>query len=118
MSDVKQSRQYIMRKQWCDACLSVGIPALSLDTSAQIFAILLEWGNNEAFVLSGHFLADSEYIQTRYRVSGGETPDPDFAEALRYWVYRLRSDAIHKDGQIRPPEWATELMQQMYEIKI
>lgn len=100
-----------LRQQWNDACLLLGIPALTTSTSAKLMAILLHFGNNEAFVLSPHFRADCDYIQKRYHVSGGEVPDQEFAEELRHYDKQL------KDSN-KPPQWAVDLVKGMYNINI
>lgn len=100
-----------LRQQWNDACLSLGIPALTTATSAKIMAILLHYGNNEAFVLSPHFRADCDYIQKRYHVNGGEVPERDFAKELQYYDKQLKTSN-------KPPKWAVELVKGMYNINI
>ncbi len=74
-------------------------------------AILMHFGNNEALVLSANFRADCKYIKIRYHLRGGEVPDPEFAEAFKHVEKELR-------GLDQPPEWATKLMMEMYNIKI
>lgn len=100
-----------LRKQWNDACLSIGIPALTLDTSARIMAVLMHFGNNEAFALSPHFRADIEYVQERYHIRGGEVPDADFVEAFKPY-----DDELHDADE--PPAWAKRLIKEMYNINI
>lgn len=100
-----------LRKQWNDACLSIGLPALTTPTAAKIMCILMHYGNNEAFVLSPHFRADCEYIQKRYGIMGGETPDEEFV---------MEFQEVDKElGQHdTPPQWAKDLMKKMYSIEI
>ena len=100
-----------MRKLWNEACLQTGLPALTLATSAKLMAILMHFGNNEALVLSANFRADCKYIKIRYHLRGGEAPDPEFAEAFKPVEKELR-------GLDQPPEWATKMMMEMYNIKI
>lgn len=100
-----------LRQQWNEACLSLGLPALTLPTCAKLMAVLLHFGNNEAFVLSPHFRADCDYIQKRYRLNGGESPDPDFAEELRHYSQQIENEA-------EPPQWAKKLFKDMYNINI
>ena len=100
-----------MRKLWNEACLQTGLPALTLATSAKLMAILMHFGNNEALVLSANFRADCKYIKIRYHLRGGEVPDPEFVEAFKPVEKELR-------GLDQPPEWATKLMMEMYNIKI
>ena len=100
-----------LRQQWNEACLQVGIPALTLPTCARIMAILYHYGNNEALVLSPHFRADCDYIQKRYHIDGGETPDADFVKELQEVNEQL-------EGKPEPPQWAVDLMKGMYNIQI
>lgn len=100
-----------LRKQWNEACLQTGIPALTLSTCARIMAILYHYGNNEAMVLSPHFRADCEYVQKKYHLQGGETPDLDFVEEY------AEVNALLEDCD-KPPQWATDLMKSMYDIEI
>lgn len=100
-----------LREQWNEACLQTGLPALTLATSAKLMAILMHFGNNEALVLSANFRADCKYIKIRYHLRGGEVPDPEFAEAFKLVEKELRD-------LDQPPEWATKLMMEMYNIKI
>ena len=100
-----------LRQQWNEACLQTGIPALTLATSARLMAILMHYGNNEALVLSPNFRADCEYIQKRYHIEGGESPDKEFLEAFRPIEKELRD-------LDKPPGWAVKLMMEMYNIKI
>ena len=76
-------------KQWNEAMLEVSIPAIQEDTCAQIFAVIYVHGNNEAFISNERLFADIEYIQKRFRVSGGEVPDTDFASLVRKYVREL-----------------------------
>lgn len=100
-----------LRQQWNEACLKIGIPALTLHTCARIAAILMHYGNNEAMVLSPHFRADCDYIQQRYHVQGGESPDIEFVAELQEVNREL-------EGQAEPPQWAKTLMKEMYNIEI
>lgn len=100
-----------LRQQWNEACLQVGLPALTLATSAKLMSILYHYGNNEALVLSPHFRADCEYIQKRFHIDGGETPDLDFVEEYAEVNALL-------EGCDNPPQWAKDLMKGMYNIDI
>lgn len=44
-----------LRKQWNEACLSVGIDSISPSKAAKIMAVLMHLGNNEAMVMNQHF---------------------------------------------------------------
>lgn len=109
-----------------EALYSVGIPAISLDTSARIYAVLYVHGNREEFVLNDNFVADIRYIQKRYHISGGEIPDADFALALRKYIKILEEYEIeHKNDIVegclfgtKIPSWAVELIKDRYDIKL
>lgn len=114
-----------LRKQWNDACLSIGVPALTTDTSARIMAVLMVHGNNEAFTHNTHFIADAEYIQKKFQLYGTGRPPADFAELLRKYVAELEEyNELHKneaEGCIfsdAKPEWAVKLFKDMYNINI
>lgn len=100
-----------LRKQWNEACLQLGIPALTTKTSAKIMAILMHYGNNEAMTHSPHFIADCEYISKRYRISGGDVPDLEFVAEFQEIEQELRRLDT-------PPQWAIKLMKEMYNITI
>lgn len=100
-----------LRKKWNDMCLQLGIPSLSVDTSARLMAILMHFGNNESFVLSPNFRADCEYIQKRYHINGGETPSVDFVANLQFYSKQVENLA-------EPPLWAKKLFKDMYDINI
>lgn len=109
-----------------EALLSVGIPAISLDTSARIYAVLYVHGNREEFVLNGNFVADVEYIQKKYHISGGETPCADFVFALRKYIKNLEEyERTHQDDKVegclfnpKIPLWVKELFKSRYDIKL
>lgn len=106
-----------LRKIWNKTCLNAGIPSISLDRAALTCAVLLEYGNNEAFTLNDKFLTDVDYIQKRYRIFGSETPDAEFAEALQEYVAKIQ-EFEKKNGQDKRPEWAEKYFMDMYNIKI
>lgn len=100
-----------LRQQWNDMCLQLGIPSLTIATCAQLMAILMHFGNNEAFVLSPHFRADCDYIQKRFLINGGETPDPDFIAEFQFYSEQV-------ENLTEPPQWAKKLFKDMYNINI
>lgn len=103
-----------LRKQWNEACLQFGIESISVQKAAKIMAVLMILGNNEAMVMNQHFIADCEYIQKRFHINGGETPDRCFAEYLKEYVADLKE--ADRKGFI--PQWAEKLFMQDYEIKL
>lgn len=98
-----------LQEQTIAAFESVGLPYMTLHTAAKIMAVLYKYGNNEQMVLNKKFTLDCEYIQRRFHIQGGETPDADFAEALKEYVSQC-GDEI--------PQWATELFKDRYNIKL
>lgn len=106
-----------LRKTWNETCLNAGIPSISLDKAALMCAVLLEYGNNEAFTLNDKFLADIDYIQKKYRIFGAETPDAEFADALKEHVIKIQ-EFEKKNGHDKRPEWAQKYFIEMYNIQI
>lgn len=109
------------------SCLSAGIPALRMDTCARILSVLYVHGNNEQFVLNKTFLSDIKYIQERFKISGGETPDAAFSTLLKRYVSELESyEDVHKNDataretvfKTHVPEWAVSLFKSRYGIKL
>ena len=103
-----------LRIQWNEACLQTGLESISVQKSAKIMAVLMVLGNNEAMVLNPHFVADVLYIQEKFHLRGGETPDGLFAEYLKEYV----ADLQEADRQGFIPQWAEKLFMQDYEIKL
>lgn len=103
-----------LRKQWNDACLSVGINSISPQKSAKIMAVLMHLGNNEAMVMNQHFIADVYYIQQRYKLQGGEVPDAEFVEYFKVYEQELKKTL---DNNIIP-QWAEKLFKEDYDIKL
>lgn len=114
-----------MRDDWNMTCLAAGIPAITSDTCARLMAVLYVHGNNELMTHHKGFLADVRYIQLRYHLHGGGTPDADFVELLKEYVSELEnadnkpidsdSDALfHRNI----PSWAKELYNRRYGIKL
>ena len=107
-----------LRHQWNEACLQLGLPSLTIDTSAKIMAVLYQYGNNEAMVFNYHFVADCEYIQKRFHIQGGETPDAEFVVKYNKWLSDiLEYEKSHPDTDDIVP-WAVKLFKDMYDIKL
>lgn len=88
-------------KEWNEACLSTGIPAISTDTAARIFAVLYVHGNNEAFCLEPKFLADVDYIRKRFKILEAVTPTEDtfeFRGMLKSYIEELEDVARGTGG--------------------
>ena len=74
------------------------------------------YGNNEHMVLNNHFVADCDYIQKRWHIQGGETPDVDFIVKFQYWHKEIMDyEKEHADGIV---PWAVKLFSEMYNIKL
>lgn len=120
-----------LKDLWNNACLAADIPAISIDTCARILAVVYVHGNNESFVCNHSFISDVKYIQTRFGISGGETPNADFSVVLRQYIKELEDYELeHKDDEIKSkskneavfkshiPQWAVNLFQERYNIKL
>lgn len=115
-----------LRNKWNDACLSLGIPSLTKDTCARIMAVLFVHGNNEAFVLNNHFVADAKYIQERFCLYGTGIPtDFEFINLLKGYIKELDEYNETNKNKVEgclfsdaKPEWAIKLFKEMYNIKI
>lgn len=121
-------KETLLKELWNEACLSAGIPAISTDTCARIFAVIYVHGNNEAFVFNKSFLADVEYIKNRFHIHGSESPNTSFSILLKKYVGELEAyieahkDEKPSDGGVlfksHVPKWAVDLFKNRYGIKI
>ena len=116
-----------LKKQWNEACLAAGIPAISEDTAATILATVYLYGNNEAMVMTPLFVEDLRYIMARYKIEGGETPDAGFSVLLKERIGELEEyDAAHQDdpdpsGAVfrrHIPQYVRDLFMGRYGIKL
>lgn len=106
--------------------LSAGLDIVPLDTAARVMAILCVWGNNENFVYSPKFNAEREYIQKRYHLEGGESPDIEFANTLRFYIKELEdyrdyhpvdwANGGHSTDCA--PKWANDILMKRYGFKL
>lgn len=114
------------RQKMISTCLSAGIPWMTRDTSARVFAVLYVHGNNEYMTHCEAFLQDCKYIQERFNILGGETPDADFASLLQEYIKELEDyEETHKEERTTSgvferhiPEWAKTLFMDRYGIKL
>lgn len=123
-TEVSSPQWELMYKGWLDACLQFDLPAISTDTAARIMAVLLEYGNNEGFTYSTRFLAEMNYIQTRFGLNGGEIPDADFIRHFQKYEAELKDHQASNrqktgvDGASSiAPEWVPRLLKERYSIK-
>lgn len=103
-----------LRKQWNDTCLSAGITSITPYKAAQIMAVLMHLGNNEAMVMNQKFIADVKYIQQRYNLNGGLVPDKEFVKHFK--VIEKELEQSLKNNII--PEWAKTIFSVQYEITL
>lgn len=76
-------------------------------------------GGEEEMVLNLKFVNDVQYIQDRFGIQGGETPDRDFVALLQHYVRELESYLNeHKADKTCVPEWAHKLMLDRYGMKL
>ena len=109
-----------LQEDWLEACLSVGIPAITTDTSARILAIVyVHGGGEEDMVLNRKFTNDVRYIQQRFHIQGGEVPDQGFARLMRHYVTELETYLkAHVSDKTSIPDWAHRLMRDRYGMKL
>lgn len=98
-------------RRWLHDCMTVGIPAISLDTSARILSVVCVLGNNENIVMSPKCRADLEYIQKRFSINGGEVPDKDIITPLKEYISEL-------EEATEVPQWAEKIFMERYGIKL
>lgn len=114
------------RQKMINTCLSAGIPWMTTDTSARVFAVLYVHGNNEYMTHSEAFLQDCKYIQERFHIQGGESPNADFTFSLQEYIKELEDyEESHKEDRTTSgvferhiPEWAKNLFMDRYGIKL
>lgn len=118
-----------LQEQTIAAFESVGLPYISRDTAARIFAIVyVHGGGEEEMVLNRKFTNDVKYIQRRFGIQGGCVPEAEFASLLQHYVRELeqyerrkpRIDDDEGDGikQSSIPEWAHRLMRDRYGMRL
>ena len=114
------------RIAWNNACLQTDIPAISLDTSARIMAVLhVESGCTTAVTHSPKLRADLKYIQQRFGLFGGATPDAAFAQTFRRYVREIEAHqklnrgntSLSKEEQAWPA-WARRLYRDSYNVNL
>lgn len=109
-----------LQEQTIAAFESVGLPYISRDTAARIFAIVYVFGGGEEeMVLNRKFTNDVKYIQRRFGIDGGERPDVEFARLLQHYVRELE-DYMHEHlhDETAVPGWAHKLMRDRYGMKL
>ena len=115
-----------LRAAWNEACLQCGLPAISLDTSARIMAVLhVESGCTTAVTHSPKLRADLKYIQRRFGIEGGATPDAAFVRSFRRYVSEIKAHQRQSKGRTALtlaeqawPEWARQLYMDHYNVNL
>ena len=109
-----------LQEQTIAAFESVGLPYISRDTAARIFAIVyVHGGGEEEMVLNRKFTNDVKYIQRRFGIQGGCVPEAEFASLLQGYVRELEDymhEHLHDESSI--PEWAHRLMKERYGMEL
>lgn len=98
-------------KQWLDSFFQLGLPAISVETSARVLAVVCTLGNNEQMDHCPQLMADIEYMRKAYHLNGGEVPEVSIVKPLQKYIAE-----IEDSGEL--PEWAEELFKQRYGVKI
>ncbi len=98
-------------KKWLASFEALGLPAISLDTCAMILAVTCVLGNNEFMVVNQKYQADIAYIRRRFHIDGGEIPDSEIVEPLKYYIGLLETST-------ELPQWAEKLFKERYAMKI
>lgn len=114
------------RQKMINTCVSSGIPWMTTDTSARVFALLYVHGNNEYMTHCKAFLQDCKYIQERFNVLGGLSPNLDFTLLLQKYIKELEDyEDTHKEETTTSgvferhiPEWAKTLFMERYGVKL
>lgn len=105
-----------MRATYMSA-LNAGLPIISSDTSARILSVVYVHGNNEFMVHSPKFHIEMEYMQQRFHLFGGETPDLKIVTLVKRYVKEL--EEFEKQYPVkRYPEWAVDLFKSRYNVKL
>lgn len=100
-----------------ESALKVGLPIISMDNSARILAVLYVHGNNEFMVHSDKFNVERDYIQKRFKIEGGEKPDPIIIPRLKQYIKELEAFEKEYPDQ-RYPEWADKLFRERYGFRL
>lgn len=65
--------------------------------------------------MSPKFKADCQYIQETYHINGGEVPDKDFADDLKYYIERYEAVKDNTDPYFVA---AHDLIKDRYNFKL
>jgi len=103
------------RQDLYNACLLTDLPIISRDTAAKILAIVGLQGGDERIVLSPKCQCDLKYIQERFHIQGGETPDIVVVRLLKRYTKELKDYTDTHDGEWCP--WLNKLIEERYGFK-
>lgn len=111
-----EQKDSLMRSTY-ETALNCGLPIISTDTSARILAVVYVHGNNEFMVHSPKFNVEREYIQKRFGIEGGVSPDAKIIPLIKQYIRELEN--FEKENpDTRYPKWAKELFKQRYGFEL
>lgn len=93
--------------------LNCDMPIISTDTSARILAVVYVHGNNEFMVHSPKFNVERNYIQKRFGIEGGASPNPMIIPLIKKYTKELE-DFEKANPEKRYPKWAIDLFKERY----
>ncbi|MCM1141199.1 MAG: hypothetical protein NC453_21745 [Muribaculum sp.] len=106
-----------LRQQLYQTALAAGLPIVGLDTAAKILAVTYVHGNNEFMTYNEKFLAEIHYIQQKWNIDGGLTPDNEMIILIKKYVSELEQN--EKDNPKTPyAPWAIELFKERYGVEL
>ena len=111
MESLLDNPQFKQRWAMYESALAAGLPIVSRDVCAIIFAILLVWGNDERFTHHHRLVCELRYAQKRFRIEGSESPDADFTRLLHSYVSQLE---LMQQREDRVPDHIDHLFQERY----
>lgn len=95
---------------WIEAFENIGLKPMSDDTCCRLLAILQVYGDgNEIFTHHIKFLEDVKYAQRRCNLFGGEVPNLELIDDLKYYIVQLENGNN---------EWVDKFLLDKYNIKI
>ncbi len=104
------------RQDLYNDCLLADLPIISRDTAAKILAIVGLQGGDERIVLSPKCQCDLKYIQERFHIQGGETPDIVVARLMKRYTKELKEYTDAHNGEWT--DWAYKLFQERYGFRL
>lgn len=102
------------RKAMYDACLQMELPIVSEEHCAIICAMLVVHGNHEMFTHNHRLVTELAYAQKRFRVEGGESPDPHFAMLLKGYINGLE---LYYEREHDVPDYINDFFEERYSFR-